>query len=91
MKTKNQEIFNKLENQERESIERLVIQRTEIEQQDKISETVAVQTETLFKQGTRAEIAQLDKSVDAFFSGGSSVEKRRKRTKPLRDFVDSFS
>ena len=67
IKAKNQEIFNKLENQERESIEWLVIQKIKIEQQVKMSETVAEQTETLFKQGTSAEIAQLGKSVDAFF------------------------
>ena len=67
IKAKNQEIFNKLENQERESIELLVIQKTKIEHEVKTSETVAEQTETLFKQGTSAEIAQLGKSVDAFF------------------------
>ena len=70
IKAKSQEIFNKLENQERESIERLGNQKTKIEQQLKMSETVAEQTETLFKQGTSAEIAQLDKSVDAFFQEG---------------------
>ena len=55
IKAKNREIFHKFENQERESIERLVIQKTTIEQQAKMSETVAEETETLFKQGTSAE------------------------------------
>ena len=70
IKAKNKEIFNKLENQERESIERLVIQKTTIEHQVKKFQTVVEETETLFKQGASAEIAQLGKSVDAFFQEG---------------------
>ena len=71
-----QEMFNKLENQERESIKRLRSQKSEIEHQIKMSETAAEQTETLFKQGTSAEIVQLDtKSFHAFFQEGAACKE----------------
>ena len=66
IEAKKSETFNKLENEERESIERLVIQKSEIEHQVKQTE----QTETLFKQSTSAEIVQLDRSLDALFQEG---------------------
>jgi len=72
IEAKKQEIFNKLENKERESVERLVNQKGKIEHQPKMSEAVAELTETLFKQGTTAEIAQLDKSFHAIFQEGAA-------------------
>ena len=69
-----QEIFNKAERQAAESLERLVIQKGEIEHQVNTTETVIEQTETLLKRSTSAEIVQLNNSLNTIFPEGGSDE-----------------
>ena len=57
------EIMNEVENQERQSLQQLGIQRNAIEQQAQKIETGITKTETLLKQNTSTEIAQLDHST----------------------------
>ena len=65
IEAKKQEFCNQVENQAAESIQRLGVQKHEVEDHTKMTETVIEQTETLFKRNASAEIVQLDKSVDA--------------------------
>ncbi|KAL9951022.1 hypothetical protein ACROYT_G043614 [Oculina patagonica] len=74
IEAKKQEIFKKAERQAAETMERLVIQKSEIEHQVNMTETVIEQTETLLKQCTSAEIVQLDCSLNTIFPEGGSNE-----------------
>ena len=74
IKAKKQEIFNKAERQAAKSLERLVIQKSEIEHQVNTTETVIEQTETLLKRSTSAEIVQLNDSLNTIFPEGVSDE-----------------
>ena len=74
IEAKKQEIFDKAECQAAESLERLVIQKSEIEHQVNTTETVIEQTETLLKQSTSAEIVQLHDSLNTIFPEGVSDE-----------------
>ena len=74
IEAKKQEIFNKAERQAEESLERLVIQKSEIEHQANTTETVIEQTETLLKRSTSAEIVQLHDSLNTIFPEGVSDE-----------------
>ena len=67
IEAKKQEICNEVENQATESIQRLVTQKSEIEYQVQINETVIEQAETLLERSASAAIVQLDKSLDAIF------------------------
>ena len=74
IEAKEQEIFNNAERQAAESLERLVIEKTEIEHQVNTTETVIEQTETLLKRSTSAEIVQLNNSLNTIFPEGVSDE-----------------
>ena len=74
IEAKKQEIFNKAERQAAESLERLVIQKSEIKHQVNTTETVIEQTETLLKRSTSAEIVQLHDSLNTIFPEGVSDE-----------------
>ena len=74
IEAKKQEIFNKAERQAAESLECLVIQKSEIEHQVNTTETVIEQTETLLKRSTSAEIVQLHDSLNTIFPEGVSDE-----------------
>ena len=74
IEAKKQETFNNAERQAAESLERLVIQKSEIEHQVNSTETVIEQTETLLKRSTSAEIVQLNNSLNTIFPDGVSDE-----------------
>ena len=74
IEAKKQEIFNKAERQAAQSLERLVIQKSEIEHQVNTTETVIEQTETLLKRSTSAEIVQINNSLNTIFPEGVSDE-----------------
>ncbi|XP_078361702.1 E3 ubiquitin-protein ligase TRIM71-like [Oculina patagonica] len=63
MEAKKQKIFNEVERHAAESLERLVIQKSEIGHQMNMTETAVENTETLLKQSTNAEIVQLEKAI----------------------------
>ena len=67
IKAKKEEIFNAAENHGRQSLERLGIQKNEIEQQAQKIETGVEKGEALLERSTSAEIAQLDKSLKTIF------------------------
>ena len=77
IEAKKHEIFNKAERQAAESLERLVIQKSEIEHQVNTTETVIEQTETLLKRSTSAEIIQLHDSLNTIFPEGVSDEREQ--------------
>ena len=60
---KKEEIFNAAENQGRQSLERLGIQKREIEQQAQKIEAGVEKAEALLERSTSAEIAQLDMTL----------------------------
>ena len=64
IEAKKKEIFENVEAEVESSLECIVIHKSEIEHQVKISETEIEQTETLLKRSTIAEIVQLDKSLN---------------------------
>ena len=61
------EIFDEVENKVKESLERLGMQKQEIEQQVKIHETEIEKSGTLLKRSTGAEIMQRNDFVDKLF------------------------
>ena len=65
IEAKTQEIINKVEKQERESLECLKIETGEIEDQVKMTEATVKKTETLLQQSVSAELVQLEKSLNA--------------------------
>jgi len=67
IEAKKEEIFNAAENQGKQSLEQLGIQKSDIEQQAQMIETVVERAETLLERSTSAEIAQLDKSLKTIF------------------------
>ncbi|XP_078352834.1 E3 ubiquitin-protein ligase TRIM45-like [Oculina patagonica] len=77
IEAKKQEIFNKAERQAAESMECLVIQKSDIEHQVNMTETVIEQTETLLKKSTTAEIVQLDRSLNTIFPEGVRNEREQ--------------
>ena len=76
IEAKRLEIFNKADRQERELLERLVIQKSEIEHQVEITETAVERTETLLKRSTSAEIVLLDR-LNTVFPEGVSNEREQ--------------
>jgi len=67
IRAKKEEIFNAAENQGKQSLERLGIQKSEFEQQAQKTETGTEKAEALLEQSTSAEIAQLDESLKTIF------------------------
>ena len=70
IEAKKQEIINEVENQGKQSLQRLGIQRSGIEQQAQTIETGIEETETVLKRNTIADIVQLDKSLKTIFQEG---------------------
>ena len=75
IEAKKQEIINKADHQAAESIERLVIQKSEIEHQVNMTETVIEDTETLLKRSTSAEMVILDESLHPVFPEEVNYER----------------
>jgi len=67
IEAKKEEILNAAENQGKQSLERLAIQKGEFEQQAQKTETGVEKAEALLARSTSAEIAQLDKSLKTIF------------------------
>ena len=67
IEAKKEEIFNAAENQGKQSLVRLGIQKSEIERQAQKTETGVEKAEALLKRSTSAVIAQLDKSLKRIF------------------------
>ena len=67
MDAKKQEIINEVENQARESLQRLQTRKSEIEDEVKMSESILDKGETLLKQNPSAEIMQPNKLVNKIF------------------------
>jgi len=70
MEAKTQEICNKVDNQAAESIQSLVTQKSEIDNQVEMTETVIEQAETLLERSSSAAIVELDKSLSTIFQQG---------------------
>jgi len=68
IEAKKKEIFKKVEAAAEGSLECIVIHKSEIEHQVKMSETAIEETETLLKRSTIAEIAQLAKSFNTILA-----------------------
>ena len=64
IEAKKKEIFENVEAVAEGSIERIVIHKSEIEHQVKMSETAIEETESLLKRSTSAEIVELDQSFN---------------------------
>jgi len=67
IEAKKEEIFNSAENQGKHSLERLGIQKSDIEQQAQMIETGVEKAEALLERSTSSEMAQLDKSLKTIF------------------------
>jgi len=74
IEAKKEEIIHKVENQGKQSLQRLGTQRNEIEQQAQKIEKGIEKTETLLKRSTSPEIAQLDKTLKTIFQEGVRLE-----------------
>ena len=70
IKAKKEEIIHEVENQGQQSLQRLGLQRSEIEQQAQKIETGIEKTETLLKRSTSPELAQLDMTLKTIFQEG---------------------
>jgi len=77
LEAKKQEIIHEVENQGQQSLQRLGIQRNEIEQQAEKIETGIEKTETLLKRSTSPEIVQLDETLKTIFQEGVRREEEQ--------------
>ena len=67
IEVKKQEIIHEVENQEKQSLQRLGIQRNAIERQAQKIETGIEKSETLLERSTSPEITQLNKTLKSIF------------------------
>ena len=67
IEAKRMKIFDDVENNAKESLERLGMQRQEIEQQVKIHETTIEKSKTLLKRTTSAQVMQPNEFLDKLF------------------------
>ena len=89
IEAKKQEIINEVENQGKQSLQQLGIQRNAIEQQNQKIETGIKKTETLLKRSANPEIAQLDKTLKTIFKEGITGDEEQVDCdlKGLREFI----
>ena len=77
IEAKMQDIFNEVENEGQQSLERLGIQKSEFEQQGQMIETAVEKADALLEQSTSADIAQLDDSLlTTIFNEGVRCEEQ---------------
>ena len=74
IEAKKQEIIDEVENQGKQSLQRLGTQRNAIEQQAQKIETGIEKTDTFLQRSTSPEIAQLDKTLKTMFQEGLGRE-----------------
>ena len=67
IKAKKEEILDEIENEGKQSLQRLGTQKGEIEQHAQMIETGTEKTESLLAQSTSAKIAHLDKTLKTIF------------------------
>ena len=77
IEAKKQEIINEVENQGKQSLQQLGIQRNAIERQTQKIETGIEKTETLLKRSTNPEIAQLDKTLKTISQEGITGDEEQ--------------
>ncbi|KAL9980033.1 hypothetical protein ACROYT_G008569 [Oculina patagonica] len=79
IEAKKKEILNEVDNQVKESVERLRTQQCEVVNQVKLIETGIEKTETILKRSTSAEIVRLDNksSLNAIFQEEVSDEEQQ--------------
>lgn len=89
IEAKTQDIINKAEKQEKESLERLKVETSEIEDQVKMTEATVKKTQTLLQQSVSAELVQLDKSLDAMVpqERGDEGERVDSALESFRQFI----
>ena len=89
IEAKTQEIIYGVENQGKQSLQQLGIQRNAIEQQAQKIETGIEKIETLLKRSTNPEIAQLDKTLKTIFQEEitSDEEQVECDLEGLREFI----
>ena len=77
IEAKKEEIFNAAENQGKQSLERLGIQKSEIEQQAQKTETGVEKAEALLQRSTSAEVALLNKTLKTIFQEEVRCEEEK--------------
>jgi len=90
IEAKKQEIIKTVEKQERESLEHLKTQTSEIEDQVKRTEATVKKTETLLQQSVSTELVQLEKTLDAISQEevmGDEGERVDSAPEGLRQFI----
>ena len=89
IEAKKQEIINEVQNQGKQSLQQLGIQRNAIEQQAQKLETGIEKTETLLKRSTNPEIAQLDKTLKTIFQERITADEEQVDCdlEGLREFI----
>ena len=81
-------IFDDVENKEKESLDRLGIQRQEIEQQIKMHETAIDKSETLLKRSTSAQIMHPNEFIDRLHQDEGDLDDTADRD--VGSFTDLF-
>ena len=74
IEAKKRKLISEVENQARESVERLQTQQSEMDCQEKQIGAAIAKTETLLNRSTSAEIVHLDKSLNTIFQEGVNDE-----------------
>ena len=88
LEAKMKEIYDEVDTRTAELLQILATQKTEIEHEMKMTETVIGKTETLLERSRSAEIAHLGKSADEIFP---AQEARREVDCDLEDFPRRFN
>ena len=88
IKAKKQQIFTEADHEALQSLQRLRVQRIDIENKVKNIETAVGKSETLLKRSTNAELTEIDNTLSTIIP---KEEMSEKWTVTLKDYINLFS
>ena len=77
IEAKKQQIFTEADHEAQQSLQRLRVQRIDIENKVKNIETAVGKSETLIKRSTNAELAQIDKTLSTIIPKEVDIEREK--------------
>ena len=77
IEAKKQEIIAEADHEAQQSLQRLRVQRIDIENKVKNIETAVGKSETLLKRSTNAELAQIDKTLSTIIPNEVDIEREQ--------------
>ena len=89
IKTRKQDIFNTVDKQAKESLDRLALRKGEVENQVKMIESAIEETETFLKRSSSAEILGFNQTFDTILQEQGAQGNRDHECTPRFSFIES--